>query len=326
MTSDARPRRHALGGRDATGPIAWPDGRHFAWTVFDDTDRATLDNVRDVYAFLADCGLRTTKSVWIVDGDPARGTYPGQTCADPRYLEWLLDLQRQGFEIGWHGATWHGSLRDDVIAALDRFAELFGHAPKTAANHSQGESIYWGDARLSGIHVPIYNLLTRFRERGRNLGHVPGDPFFWGDVCRQRIKYYRNFVFQHINTLKACPWMPYHDPDRPFVRYWYASSEGAGIRSFNDCLSESNQDRLEAEGGACIMYTHFANDFIQAGKLNERFKHLLQRLSRKNGWFVPVGTLLDYLLDVRGHLEIDKKQRASLERRWLWHKIRAGTT
>jgi hypothetical protein len=64
---------------------AWPDGKRFAFTVFDDTDSATLESVQGVYDLLADCGLRTTKSVWVVAGDRGRGKKPGQTCADPDY-------------------------------------------------------------------------------------------------------------------------------------------------------------------------------------------------------------------------------------------------
>ena len=68
--------------------------------------------------------------------------------------------------------------------------------------------------------------------------------------------------FPEINTLRACPIMPYHDPQRPFVNQWYASSEGANCASFNAMLTEAAQDRLEAEGGACIMYTHFGHGFV----------------------------------------------------------------
>jgi len=49
-------------------------------------------------------------------------------------------------------------------------------------------------------------------------------------------------------------------------------------------------------------------------------------VSRKNGWFVPVSTLLDDLLEVRGHREITDHERARLERRWLLFKIRVGGT
>ena len=120
--------------------------------------------------------------------------------------------------------------------------------------------------------------------------------------------------------------MPYHDPDRQFVNYWFASSEGPDISSFNNCLSEQNQDRLEEEGGACIMYTHFANGFYEDGRINPRFQVLMERLSKKGGWFVPVTTLLDYIHQEKGHHNITNPDRSRLERKWLAHKIKVGAT
>jgi len=304
----------------------WPDDKRFAFTVFDDTDCATLENVKGVYDFLADCGFCTTKSVWVMAGDPNRGKKPGQTCADPDYLRWLLDLQAKGFEIGFHNGTWHSLPRDAVRAALDKFAELFGHDPNVAANHTDvADGIYWADARLTGWRRPLYNLLTGFHNLGKYRGHVEGDPFFWGDLCKARVKYFRNFVFRDINTLKACPIMPYHDPQRPYVNYWFASSDGANCNTFNECVTEAAQDRLEAQGGACIMYTHFADGFSDAGRLNPRFQSLMERLAKKNGWFVPAGKLLDYLTQINGRREISRPERRRLECKWLWEKIRIGT-
>jgi hypothetical protein len=86
-------------------------------------------------------------------------------------------------------------------------------------------------------------------------------------------------------------------------------------------ISERNQDRLKNEGGACIMYAHLAKGFVLNGKINHRFKELLQRMSRMNGWFVPVHVLLDFILRVKGNQIITRAERATLERRWLWHKI-----
>lgn len=298
--------------------IAWPGGKRFAFTIFDDTDNATLENVGPVYAFLADCGFRTTKSVWAVAGDPRRGKHAAPTCDDPDYLRWALDLQAKGFEIGLHNCTWHGLVRDDIRSALERFAARLGHDPATGANHTGvNESIYWGDARMTGWRVGLYNLLTLFRNRGKYRGHVEGDPHFWGDLCRQKIKYFRNFTFSDINTLKACPLMPYHDPLKPYVNYWFASSAGQEVGCFNRCLSESNQDRLEQEGGACIMYTHFASGFYRNGRLDARFQQLMTRLARKNGWFVPVAAVLDHLLAAGGHHEISDVERRRLEMKWL---------
>jgi hypothetical protein len=115
--------------------------------------------------------------------------------------------------------------------------------------------------------------------------------------------------------------MPYHDPARPFVNYWFASSEGATVDAFNAMVSENNQERLAGEGGACIMYTHFAKGFMENGKINERFRVLMEHMITLNGWFVPVHTLLDYILHVRGNRVITTSERNDLERKWLWHKI-----
>jgi hypothetical protein len=57
------------------------------------------------------------------------------------------------------------------------------------------------------------------------------------------------------------------------------------------------------------------------GKINDRFVVLMERLSKMNGWFVPVRTLLDFILEVRGGHLITPSERNALERRWLLHKI-----
>lgn len=307
-----------------TDKITWPDHKQFAFSIFDDTDYATVENVRPVYSFLADLGITTTKSVWPAEGDD-RPRCGGATCKDVAYLEWLRSLQKLGFEIAFHGATFHSSVRTDIDAALQRFKDLFGQYPRTMANHSESrENIYWGGSRLTGFNRLIYNLLTGFRYRRKYLGHVENSPYFWGDLCRDRVKYVRNFIYPEVNTLRACPLMPYHDPARPFVNYWFAASEGPEIESFNRTLNEQAQDELEIEGGACIMYTHLACGFYDNGALNRRFTELMTRLGKKNGWFVPVGTLLDFLLEQRGHVVISPTQRRSQERKWLAHKMKVG--
>jgi hypothetical protein len=303
--------------------IEWPVGKEFAFTIFEDPDLDTVENVATVYSFLADLGLRTTKAVWPIHGRdiPKVG---GTTCEDERYLKQLLNLKEQGFEIALHNVTYHTSTREQTARGLDTFRRLFGHNPYSMSNHSGcQESIYWGRERLSGRKQTIYDLL-HLQLNGNRMqfpGHVETSPLFWGDLCREKIKYVRNFVLGEINTLKACPVMPYHDPARPYVNFWFASSEGANIKSFNAMLSETNQERLVIEGGACIMYTHFGKGFLENGNIDKRFKVLMQRLSRMNGWFVPAHILLDFILLVRGNHTISPTERNDLERRWLWHKI-----
>ena len=106
-------------------------------------------------------------------------------------------------------------------------------------------------------------------------------------------------------------------------------SAGANCRSFCQTISEKNQDRLEEEMGCCIMYTHFGVDnCLEEGKLNSDFVRLMERLSRKDGWFVPVSTLLDHVLQERGHHVISSREHSRLERKWLMEKvfITQGTT
>ena len=152
-----------------------PDGKRFAFTVFDDTDSATLENVRGVYALLSELGFRTTKSCWVFDGDRRQGRFPGDTCDRPEYRQWLLQLQAEGFEIGWHGPTWHGLPREQTIAALDRFYQLFGYYPKTAANHTGSPGgVYWAESRLSGFLSGLYTLLTLGQESRKIPRPRPG--------------------------------------------------------------------------------------------------------------------------------------------------------
>ena len=44
----------------------FPGGARFAFTVMDDTDVATVDNVLPIYRLLESLGMRTTKTVWPV--------------------------------------------------------------------------------------------------------------------------------------------------------------------------------------------------------------------------------------------------------------------
>ena len=305
-------------------PIAWPNGKQFAFSVFDDPDAQTCEQGRAVYGFLAELGFRTTRGVWPA---PAIRTpnSDGETCANVAYRRHTLELQAHGFEVGFHNATKHASTRAETIDGLNLFEGCFGHNPRAMANHYNEEAIYWGSARLSPPFRTAYSMATLRRTHRRFFGDVEGHPLFWGDVCRERIGYCRNFVYAAANTLGACPWMPYHDPLRPFVRAWYASSEGSNAGQFVNTLSEPNQDRLEAESGACIMYTHFGHGFVDRGRLNALFTRLMRRLSGKNGWFVPVSTLLDYLRRQRGDITITDRQRLSLERRWMLEKLWRGT-
>jgi hypothetical protein len=75
------------------------------------------------------------------------------------------------------------------------------------------------------------------------------------------------------------------------------------------------------------MYTHFGHGFVENGQLKPRFRELMQRLGQKNGWFVPVATLLDHVLQSRTTGSVlSAAERSALEWRWLRQKLLHGVS
>lgn len=308
--------------------ITYPQGEKFAFTIFDDTDKATVETLAPVYELLDKLGLRTTKSVWVLPSEePQIEANQGQTLSDPAYLSFIRDLARNGFEIAWHGARGGHTPRPLTVQALNLFCRELGFDPRTHANHlNNRESLYWGTKRLNSTLPRVaYQLATR--RRGETYeGDVADSPYFWGDLAKERIHYVRNFVFRGINTLAMNPSLPYCDPCKPLVRYWFSSADGHDVQTFNYLLSGANQDTLERESGVCIVYTHFANGFVDHGRVDSATVALLSELARRPGWFVPVAELLDFLISQRPDSTIPPAELQRLEWTWLWEKVRRGSS
>lgn len=304
----------------------FPENKRFAFTVFDDTDYATVENVKPIYDLLLELGMLTTKSVWVFPTDDISNRYyHSETLGAPEYLEFVRRLHKSGFEIALHNASMTSSVREVTIEAIERFNKLLGFYPNIHVNHSSNkENLYWGAERLD---LPFFRFLMKYKRNPLEfVGHKPGSPFFWGDVCQKYITYVRNFVFREINLLRINPTIPYKDPKRPFVNYWFSSCEGGSVRTFNQLLSSKNQARLEREGGVCIVYTHFAKGFVENGKVHAKTRELLLELSKRNGWFVPVSALLDYLRTQQPRETRSLYERVHMELRWFITKVIYGTS
>ena len=300
----------------APSSIQWPEGKEFAFTIVDDTDVSFLPRVSPVYEFLHANGFRTTKTAWPLRAR-GRGITGGDCLEDEGYRKWVLELQSQGFEIAIHGVADETSDRARVLEGLDRFRRYLGHDPTMHVNHvGQDEAVYWGSARLDGPVRSAYWLYRKYRGSSyESFGHRPDSDKFWGDICYKRIRYVRNLVYPDINTIRADPLMPYHDPRRPFVRYWYSASYGSGLENFVRLVSEENQDRLRREGGACIVYTHLGSSFYP---LDPEFRRLMTRLGSLPGWFVPASTLLDYLGEQRGWQDVSRRRLSYMRMQYDW--------
>jgi len=259
--------------------LQFPHGKEFAFSIVDDTDLATVDSVNPVYELLHNLGFKTTKTVWVQKNSAADCfSARSQTLQDESYLKFVVELQQRGFEIAMHLASPGNSRRSETESAYETFREIFGHYPKINVNHASNvEGIYWGRDRLDG--PLLQSLYKKLLGEKRFRGHIEDSAFFWGDLCRSRTKYVRGFTFKDMNTLRINPGMPYHDPRRPYVNYWFSASDGADVERFNKLLAEKNQEQLLQEQGCCIVYTHFGAGFMTKGRLNPQTIHLLKTLA-----------------------------------------------
>lgn len=298
--------------------ICWPHGYDFAFTIVDDTDGATVANIKPVYDYLYSKGIITTKTCWAF---PSRDdVYTGECLQDEEYLAYLKEIQQKGYEIGFHNAGSGGFKREETAEALEIFKNAFGDYPKMHINHSNNiENIYWGQKRFSPLVSKIYSLL---RNEIKSLGTEEDSEYFWGDIAKKHFKYIRNRTFNGINTLKADPRLVYPETGKDkFSNYWFSSSDGMRLNSFLKILSKKNVDKLVKQKGCCILYTHFAYDFVgQDGRLNEDFKKSVDYIASKNGWFVPASEILDFVLDDHEY-KASKFYEFRKDIRWFFERI-----
>jgi hypothetical protein len=304
--------------------LSFPGGKRFAFTILDDTDDGTEASVGPVYDLLAAVGINATKTVWPVgcpEGSPI--FFAGDTLDSPEYRRFVLALAERGFELAFHGATMESSERERVVRALERFRELFGSWPRVHANHAYNrDNLYWGTSRVDLAPVRWFYRLTNGRPIDWFQGHVEGSPYWWGDLCRARIDYVRNLTFDEVNLRNVNPSMPYHDPARPHVRWWFSATDVEDGPAFARTLDERAQDRLEAEGGICLVATHFGKQYVREGRVHPRIEGLIRRLASRPGWFPTVGELLDWLRAQRGSDRLPAAEWRSMQARWAWDLVR----
>lgn len=303
----------------------FPEGKRFAFTIIDDTDVATVENIAPVYRLLEDLGMRTTKTVWPLscpEGSPNFDT--SQTLEDAPYRDFVLDLKRRGFEIASHGATMESSTRDRTLRGLEVMRATFGDYPAVHANHAGNrENLYWGAARIDHpLARAVYRMLIP--DPDMYQGHVEGSPYWWGDVARTRIQYVRNLTYDTLDVASVNPTMPYRDASRPAVNWWFSAADANTCTDFNRLLQPRAQERLERRGAVAIIATHFGKGFAKNGVVNRETARRLQTMNRRAGWFVPVGTLLDYLRERGEGGDLPAAEWRWMQWRWLAHLLKRG--
>jgi len=304
--------------------IIYPKNKDFAFTIFDDTDVSTLENIKPIYDYLYSLGILTTKSVWPLKYNGGYSDFAGShTLEDKEYAKYVKGLSERGFEIAFHGAAMESSLRETTIAGLERFRDVVGYCPRSYACHGKNrENLYWGSQRFSfGVFGRIYGLLDR-RSKGYFAGEVQESKYFWGDVCRQHIDYVRTFTYNNINLLNVSRCLPYKAPHFPYFNACFFTSEAGNVEEFNTFLSPERFQRLVDQRGVCILSVHFGKGFVKNGEVNSKTKEILEKVAGANGWFVPVAKMLDFLRGQQVDIRISQRAMFILELKWFLNTIR----
>ena len=119
------------------------------------------------------------------------------------------------------------------------------------------------------------------------------------------IRYSRNYEFDNINTFSVNPYMPYKDKSYDkYANYWFSSTFAPNQWMFNKIVTPESIDKLEREGGICILYTHLGY-YMQGGKIDKGFKERIKYLGEKRtGWYVPVSKILNFLLEHKKNINM----------------------
>jgi hypothetical protein len=287
-----------------TAEVRWPPHPYRGgFTVTDDTDASELAPVRAVYDVLAAHGVRVTRTVWAFKPEEPCGIPPlpagiqrGVTLEDPDYLRYCEWLGERGFEIALHGATAGNNRRALIERAFARLDRHFPRARTYICHAKNADNPYWQEQAVP--RGPLRWASARFTRAFRCSGEDPASPYFWGDLCHERIRYIRLYRTREPNVLAVNPSMPYFERDKPFVRGWFSACK----RSFGHVTRPEVLDRLEREWGLCVLYQYLYRwAEPHGGGARPEFVAGVRRLSeRPRLWCDTASTLLDRLKLMQG--------------------------
>ena len=294
----------------------FPGNKSFAFTLLDDTDDSTLENVKPIYRLLRDLGMRTTKTAWpMACPEGSRLYFAAETLQDAHYLEFVKELVDSGFELASHGATMESSSRGRTERGLAFIKKEFDTDFRLHCNHGRNiDNIYWGLGRYQSPPIRLtVNILQRFIKAQQYAGHLNGSHYFWGDLCRERFKYVRNFTFNKLDISNIPPGHPYRIRSTPYVNFWFSTADAPDVNSFNQLVNKESVDEMISNGGYTIISTHLGKGFVRDGKVDQQVKDIMTYISKQNGWFVPASNLLDFLLQGVERTEITALDQFYLE-------------
>jgi hypothetical protein len=286
-----------------TAKVIWPPYPYKAgFSITDDTDAATFEQIETVYNFLLSRSFLTTKTVWPFlpsdkCGIPAtpESTLKGITLQDTRYFEFCKMLHIKGFEICLHGASAGNNLRESTIKAFDFLKKEIGYSETFICHSKNADNIYWNN-KITSL-FPFHQLL-KYSSNYECSGEISNSPYFWGDICQENVNQIRLYRTRNVNTLKKNPSMPYYCPDRPFVNGWFSATK----RSLSDCAKKDELERLIAENGLTVLYQYLHRYASSDGRqLNKQFVEAIESILSFNSIKVDtVSHIMNRLRSIQG--------------------------
>lgn len=259
--------------------LSWlPDSYQAAVAITDDPDNGDILAFKTMYDFLMSIDFPTTRAMWVYKNAEPTGTPPlkinftAPLLTESECLDYCKVLTKKGFEICLHGASSGNNNRFQTIDALNFLAKEINPSSVYICHSKNAENLYW-DVRTanSAIEKKILQLYTK----NICFGEVVDSPYFWGDICREKIRFIRMFRTRAVNTLSFNPSMPYHDFSKPFVNFWFSATKGYIPTLF----TESNIDKLCEQHGASILYQYMHKYIISTSVIKDEVKRALERVA-----------------------------------------------
>lgn len=288
----------------------------FKFTIVDDTDNSTLHETKIFYDYLHSIQLKTTRTTWIY---PSADNFYGDSLSNPEYVKYLLEMKNRGFEIALHNVRSGSTPRDLTLSGIDVFKSVFNEFPKLHANHAWNkENLYWGSKRFC---FPLGKIFGMRRDPIEYEGEVESSIYFWGDICKERIKYVRNHTYDQLDLRSINAHRPYHDSSKGYVNYWFSSTDCRDINRFKKIVNKDSIDKLVSNGGVSILYIHSAYGFVNQGKIHPYVKEMLEYISMHDGSFKPASTILDEVIDEYGDLQFNYLKKLSMDIKWVRDRV-----
>jgi hypothetical protein len=239
------------------------------------------------------CGI---KNQWIPD--------VGITLEDEEYKHYCLELNDRGIEFALHSVSSGNNTREEVIGGFQVFKEIFGYYPRLYLCHSiNAEHPYWGENQYkSAFARSLVRSLTGYGKEEYS-GHDPQSPYYWSDFCKETVHYIRLYRTRKLNVLRYNPMMPYHQYDKPDVRFWFSAS-AHDVKLCKRITSQS-LDQVAGEDGAIIHYAHLAQFVMpdDSSRVKPPVKKAFQIISaRSDCWCAGVSRILDRCLAIKNIL------------------------